>query len=64
MRGMPARTIAGTARREGDQVEFRMALFEPRAGVIAAGLYVGVPEAWALYSRQIEEMIASLEPAG
>lgn len=62
--GMPGRGATGTAKREGESVELRIALFQPRAGVVGAALYVGKPDAWRLYRDELEAMAASIRPAG
>ena len=64
LNGMPARTAAGTGVHQGEDVEFILALFEPASGTVAAGLYVGAVDAWQSYVTELEEMVASLEPAG
>ncbi len=62
--GMEARVVEGTARREGEDVELLMALFEPRSGTIAVALYAGRPEARELHREDLEAIIDSLAPAG
>ena len=63
LNGMAARILRGTAKRDGEAVELTMALFEARPGTIAAGLYVGAPDAWRTYREELESMLASLAPA-
>ena len=62
--GMPARTFQGTAKRQGDDVEFAMALIEARKGVVVAVLYVGVPDSWAKHQEELESIVGSLRRAG
>ena len=62
--GMPARTFHGTAKRQGDDVEFAMAILEAREGVIVAVLYVGVPDSWAKHQEELEAIVGSIRPAG
>lgn len=61
--GMRARLASGEALREGEPVELKIALFEPRAGIIAAALYVGEKEAWQLHRDELDAMAASIRPA-
>ena len=61
---MAARVVSGKALRDGEAVELKMALFEPREGVVATALYVGEPEAWQLHREELEAMAASIKPAG
>jgi hypothetical protein len=60
--GMPSRHASGTAVREGAPVDLKIALFEPRAGIVAAALYVGEPEAWKQSAAELEQMAASIRP--
>ena len=62
--GMAARTISGTAKREGESVELAMALFAPRENSVVAILYVGAPDAWRSHEEALAGIMASLEPAG
>lgn len=64
LNGMTARTWKGTGKHQGEDVEFVMALFEPRGGAIAAALYVGARDAWESYREELAAMVASIEPAG
>jgi hypothetical protein len=61
--GMPARLASGNALREGEPVELKIALFEPRAGIVAAALYVGIDEAWQEHRDELDAMAASIRPA-
>lgn len=61
---MIARTFHGTARRQDEDVEFAVALFEPRAEVIAVALYVGRPQTWEKHQDELAQIVESLEPAG
>jgi hypothetical protein len=63
LNGMAARVLTATAQRDGQAVELIFALFEPRAGAIAAALYVGAAEIWRSYRPELEPMVASLAPA-
>lgn len=58
--GMPARTFFGTARRNGDAVEYAAGLFEPRDGVIAAVLYVGRPKTWLKHQQDLRQIVESI----
>ncbi len=62
--GMEARTFFGKARREGEEVEYAVAVFEPRAGVVAVALYVGRPQTWESHEEELTGIVASLQPAG
>lgn len=62
--GMDARTFYGKARREGEEVEYAVALFEPRAEVIVVALYVGRPQTWEKHQEELSGIVASLAPAG
>ncbi len=62
--GMAARTFHGTAKRQGEDVEFAMALLEPRDGVIVVVLYVGEPETWTQHEAELTAIVESLRPAG
>lgn len=62
--GMPARTFHGTAKKQGEDVEFAMALLEPRKGIIVSVLYVGEPDTWAKHEAELEAIVESLRPAG
>jgi len=62
--GMAARTFHGTAKRQEEDVEFAMALLEPRDGVIVAVLYVGEPETWTKHEAELTAIVESLRPAG
>lgn len=61
--GMAARTLEGTAKRDGKLIRFAMALFEPAAGSIVAALYAGEPGAWEAYSEALDGMVNSFEVA-
>ena len=61
---MIATTLHGTARRQGEDVEFAVALFEPRAEVIAVALYVGRPQTWEKHQGDLLRIVGSLERAG
>lgn len=61
---MAAKTFYGTARREGEEVEFAVALFEPRESVIAVALYVGRPQTWEKHHSELTALVDSIEPAG
>jgi hypothetical protein len=61
--GMPALLASGSARREGEPVELNVALFEPRAGIVAAALYVGKEDAWRDYRDELDAMATSIRPA-
>ena len=60
--GMSTLQIGGTAEREGEAVQFRAVLFEPRSGVIAAALCVGSLEAWKAHQVDIEAIATSIVP--
>ena len=62
LRGMAAKTFYGTARREGEDVEFAVALFEPRDEVMVVALYVGRPETWKAHREELEAVVDSLKP--
>ncbi len=62
-KGMPARITEGTALREGESVELKMAIFEPKKGVIAAVLYVGAVDAWEMHRGELEAIAKSIRPA-
>ena len=62
--GMAAKTFHGTAKRQGEEVEFAMALLEPKEGVIVSVLYVGQPDTWATHEAELEAIVDSLRPAG
>ena len=63
LNGMAARIIRGTAKKDGEPVEWVMAFFQPRQGVIAAALYVGVIEARDRYRQDLDSIIDSISPA-
>jgi len=60
--GMPAKTFYGTAQREGEDVEFAAALFEPRDEVIVVALYVGRPQTWETHQEELEAVVDSIAP--
>lgn len=60
---MVAKTFYGTARREGDDVEFAVALFEPRDEVMVVALYVGRPKTWKAHQDDLEAVVDSIKPA-
>lgn len=62
--GMAARTFYGTAKRENEDVEYAVAVFEPQAGVIVVALYVGRPHTWEKHKDGLDGIVASLAPAG
>jgi len=62
--GMAAKTFHGSAKRQGEIVEFAMALLEPRDGVIVSVLYVGEPETWSKHEAELTAIVESLRPAG
>jgi len=62
--GMAAKKFHGTAKRQGESVEFAMALLEPRDGVIVSVLYVGEPETWSKHEAELTAIVESLRPAG
>ena len=64
LNGMAARTARGNATHEGEDIEFLVALFEPKPGIVAMGLYVGAVDTWQGYVAELEAMVASLQPAG
>lgn len=64
LRDMAARTFYGTARREGEEVEYAVALFEPRESLIAVALYVGRPRTWKKHRAQLTAILDSLRPSG
>lgn len=60
---MKARTLSGTAKREGEKVELAAVLFEARPGVIAVVLYVGLPETSRKHRDELQRIVASVQPA-
>jgi len=62
--GMAAKTFHGTAKRQGQEVEFAMALLEAREGVIVSVLYIGELETWAKHEDELNAIVESLRPAG
>lgn len=62
--GMDARTFRGTAKRQGEDVEFAAALVEPKEGVIVEILYVGVPNTWENHEDELNAIVESIRPAG
>ena len=62
LNGMAARTATGKAVHQGEEVEFIVALFEPRAGSIAIGMYVGAVDGWKDWEAELERMVKSLQP--
>lgn len=62
--GMPAKTMQGVARRLGEDVEFAVALIQPREDVVTVALYVGRPQTWAKHQAQLDKVVESIEPAG
>ncbi len=63
LNGMPAKVFSGTALRQGDAIEFSVALFEPRAEKIAVGLYVGQPDTWNRHADLLGAIRDSLQRA-
>lgn len=61
--GMRARVISGTAKRDDEEVELAVVLFEPRPEVIAVALYVGRPDTWIKHSDELQRIIDSVEPS-
>lgn len=61
LKGMEAKTFHGTALREGEEVEFAVALFEPRSEVIVVALYVGRPNTWKAHQSELEAVVDSIE---
>ena len=61
--GMAAKTLYGTARREGERVEFAVAIFEPRDAVMVVALYVGRPKTWEIHQDDLEAVVESIRPA-
>jgi len=64
LNNMSAKTFSGTALRNGEGVEFAVALFEPRAQTIAIALYIGRPKAWEQHSDALTAIRDSLTAAG
>jgi hypothetical protein len=64
LNGMPAKSLTGTALRQGERVEFAAVLFEPRPQAVAMALYVGRPETWKRNSDALAAIRESLAPAG
>ena len=62
--GMEAKTLYGTALREGEEVEFAVALFEPRDEVIVVALYVGRPQTWKAHQSDLQALVDSIAPVG
>ena len=62
--GMEARAFRGTAKRQGEDVEFAVALLEAKKGVIVAVLYVGVPNTWENHEDELNAIVESVRPAG
>jgi hypothetical protein len=60
--GMAAKTFFGTARREGEDVEFAVALFEPRDEVMVVALYVGRPKTWEAHKDDLQAVVDSIVP--
>jgi hypothetical protein len=61
--GMPTRTMKGSAKRDGDDVRFAMALFSPREGAVVAVLYAGEPQAWEANREALAGMVSSFQAA-
>ncbi len=61
---MPARVFNGSGKKGKEPVEWVMALFEPKADVIAGVLYIGVPEARRAREAELKTIVASIRPAG
>ena len=61
--GMPAKTFQGLARRLNEDVEFAVALFEPRENLITVALYVGRPQTWGKHQVQLDKVVDSIKPA-
>ena len=61
--GMRARALSGNAKRDGEEVELAVVLFEPRPEVIAAALYVGRPDTWKEHEGELQGIVDSVEPA-
>ena len=59
--GMPAKTMYGIARRLGEEVEFAVALFQPREAVITVALYVGRPQTWGKHQAQLQKVVDSIQ---
>lgn len=61
--GIVAKTFHGRARREGEEVEYAVVLFEPRESVIVVTLYVGRPRTWEKHRVQLTANLDSLGPS-
>ena len=61
--GMAAKTFQGLARRLNEDVEFAVAIFEPREGMFTVALYVGRPQTWGKHQAQLDKVVDSIKPA-
>lgn len=62
--GMPAKTLKGSAKRQGEDVELAMALLQAKPDVVVAVLYVGALDTWANHEDELNAIVGSLKPAG
>lgn len=63
LNNMSARVLRGSAKKEHEPVEWVMALFQPRAELVAGILYIGVPEARQLREAELRAIVKSVRPA-
>lgn len=62
--GMAAKTFSGLGRRLNESIEFAVAIFEPREGLLTVALYVGRPQTWGTHQVQLDKIVESIKPAG
>ncbi len=60
---MPARTFHGTAKRQGEEVEFAMALLQAKDDLVVSVLYVGRPQTWEKHEDELQGIVDSIRAA-